>query len=242
MKVGVVIPCYQAEKTIERVVHSIPNAVSHIVCVDDCSRDTTFEKIKLLESSRTSVIKHSKNKGVGAAFKSGANYLASRVDLIFKIDADDQMDSSEILQFLTIYQKFNCEFLKGDRFSEKKWQSEMPLVRNAGSLLLGAIVRRIANLEHLSDPANGFFCISSETWQSLDLSKLDDRFFFETSLICELGFIGADIEHIPVPTIYNDNGSHLNIVSLCFIFPIKLVQKIKQRSLLVRGKKRDRNE
>src|SRR3989344_7650631 len=99
MKLVVIIPAYNEERTIGDVVKSIPNvngriSKTEVLVVKDGSTDNT-EKIALENGAR--VVSHSSNKGVGMAFRTGIEEaLKRKADIIVNVDADGQFNPLDI--------------------------------------------------------------------------------------------------------------------------------------------------
>src|SRR5262245_46849628 len=93
--VAVVIPCYNEETQIARVVETMPNLVDRIIVVDDCSRDGTAPEVGRLQAKHDHVvlIRHEVNQGVGGAIATG--YIHARdhdFDVAVVMAGDGQMD------------------------------------------------------------------------------------------------------------------------------------------------------
>ena len=69
--ITVVIPCYNEETQIKRVIESMPDYVDKLVVVDDCSIDNTISIVEATKEPKVILIKHDKNQGVGGAIATG---------------------------------------------------------------------------------------------------------------------------------------------------------------------------
>ena len=103
MKLVVVIPAFNEEKTIAQVISGIPSTIpgvakTQVVVVDDGSQDRTSE---LAEQAGATVVRHPENRGVGAAFVTGIkSALAAGADCIVNIDADGQFNPGDISKLI----------------------------------------------------------------------------------------------------------------------------------------------
>jgi hypothetical protein len=79
------------------------------------------------------------------------------------------------------------------------------------------------------DPTNGYLAIHSSAWRLLDHDRLQRRFFFENSLLIELGLARAVVRDVPMPARYNDKVSHLSERKALMEFPPLLVQGFLRR-------------
>ena len=231
-KTTVVIPCYKVAAHIEQVLNTLPDGVDEIILVDDCSPDDTGEVLERLsqQDSRIVVVHNPKNLGVGGAMMAGFREALRRgCDVDIKLDGDGQMDSSRIVEMVQAIESGDCDFVKGNRFYDKFALRNMPLIRKIGNFGMSFLVKMSSGYWQVSDPTNGFIAISKETLQRIDMSWLSPRFFFESSLICELYYTGARIKEISMPAIYGEEKSNLSVLKSLLTFPPKLLSRWLRR-------------
>ena len=90
-KITIVIPCYKVASHIEKVVKELPECVTEIILVDDCSPDDTGKVLEQLaqQDSRIAVVRNEKNMGVGGAMVAGFQEALRRdCDIAIKLDGD----------------------------------------------------------------------------------------------------------------------------------------------------------
>lgn len=232
-KIAIVIPYYNASKQILRVISKIPEYIYMVIIVDDCSSEP-LPKDGIKETIKSTVscifLKNKKNLGVGGATKHGFEYaLEKDVDLVIKVDADDQMDLSYIPDLVhpIILKKTN--FSKGNRFKDIKALQKMPLARKVGNLGLSFLVKVATGYWHNFDPTNGFIAIEGEVLKNMDFSKLANRYYFETSLLAESYIQKIPIMDISMPAIYADEKSNLKAFKMIFVFSGKLSKTFFKR-------------
>lgn len=224
-KITIVIPCYKVASHIEKVVKELPECVTEIILVDDCSPDDTGKVLEQLaqQDSRIAVVRNEKNMGVGGAMVAGFQEALRRdCDIAIKLDGDGQMDSSRITEMVQMIENDDYDFVKGNRFYDKFALRKMPLIRKIGNFGMSFLVKVSSGYWQISDPTNGFIAINKETLQRLDMSWIAPRFFFESSLICELYYTGAKIKEISMPAIYGEEKSNLSVMKSLLTFPPKL--------------------
>lgn len=232
--IAVVIPCYKVERHIEKVVSDIPQFVDHIILVNDCSPDNTLSILNKIASvdTRVIVISNVKNMGVGGAMLTGfKSALQIGCDVVVKIDGDGQMDCSYIESMVSKISD-NVDYVKGNRFFDRKMLTAMPWVRRMGNTGIGFLVKMASGYWEISDPTNGFFCIKTSTIQKIETQRIANRFFFESSLLIELYYTGAVIKEISMPAIYADEKSNLSVFKTLLTFPPKLLHAFNRRILL----------
>jgi len=230
--IAVVIPCYKVEQQIQKVVADIPNYVTSIILVNDASPDKTGEILDELAKtdSKITVLHHSKNQGVGGAMISGfQEAVKQNQEVVIKIDGDGQMDVAYFDKLLEAVFEENYNFVKGNRFFDRKMLQKMPTIRRIGNIGMGFLIKMASGYWNIFDPTNGFFCIHSSVLKRIDFSRLSNRFFFESSLLIELYYTGAKLKDIPMPAIYAEEKSNLSIWKTLFTFPQKLFKALLRR-------------
>ncbi len=230
-KIAVVIPCYKVEKHIEDVVAGLPEQVASIILVNDCSPDNTKSVIdKLAETNdKITVLHHAENKGVGGAMVTGfQEALRQNCTHVIKIDGDNQMDPKHIPQMVA-KTYLGYDFVKGNRFFDRRAILQMPRLRRFGNLMLSFLIKIASGYWNIADPTNGYFCITNFALKRLNFNRLSNRFFFESSLIIELYYTGSKIKDLAIPAIYNDETSNLSEFKTMFSFPPKLAKAFVRR-------------
>ena len=150
-RVAVVMPIHNEESHIARAVSRVPSFVDLIIAIDDGSRDRTWERLSQIENERLIRLRHKKNRGVGAATKTGyARALEAGVDLIAVMDGDGQMDGRDLSALLDRAIS-GVDYVKGNRFLHRGSISAMPVSRFIGnhvfSWLTGKAARIMINLD-----------------------------------------------------------------------------------------------
>ncbi len=228
LNIAVVIPYYNASKHITSVVNKLPNSISKIYVVDDCSPEPLPDTIKNFSS--VEVLKAEKNLGVGGATKLGfLKAIEDNIDIVVKVDADDQMDTSFLPELLDPLISNKAKYAKGNRFRNFKSLKEMPFFRKFGNLMLSFLTKAATGYWNNFDPTNGFFAVRTDTLKALDFSNISDRYYFETSLLAELYFQDAPIKDISMPAIYGNEISNMKVWKMPFIFLPKLFKTLIRR-------------
>lgn len=110
----IVIPAYNEQGKIGRVIMKIPRDVpDEVVVIDDCSKDNTYEEARAL---RVNVIRHERNQGVGAAIRTGIEYaITNGFDIVAVLSGDDQHDPQELIGLLDPILNHGYDFVQGSR-------------------------------------------------------------------------------------------------------------------------------
>ena len=230
-EIFIVIPAYKVGKSILKVVQALEKNYQNIIVVDDNCPEYSG---KIIEGNKSKgnvrVIYHHKNLGVGAATKSG--YLAAinaGARIIVKIDGDGQMDVNQIENLVNPIRNGAANYAKGDRFRNLENLHEMPKVRLIGNLLLSFMAKFSTGYWNIFDPNNGFTAIDANLLAKIPLTKIDNRYFFETDMLFRMGLLNAVIADVSMPSRYRDEESNLHISKIVFEFAYKHLRILAKR-------------
>ncbi len=218
--VGVVIPAYKVASAIGDVIRAVPVFVNIIIIVDDACPQASGAVAAQVGDPRVVVLNHPQNRGVGAAFKTGAlKAVEFGCTIIVKVDGDGQMDPAAIpaLLYPVIDGRVACA--KANRLLYAGGWRQIPSARRLGILALSFLTKLASGHWRSSDPTNGFFAIRSDVFTSLDARRISDRFFFEISLVVELGAQGYAVADLPMRPSYENTESSLSPLHALVTFP-----------------------
>ena len=221
---GIVIPYYNASEHIVKVINKALEYADIVVLVNDNSPQPLPEELKKRDG--VVVLNNIENLGVGGATKKGFEYLKDIpfVEVVIKLDADNQMDSTYIPEMADAILEGTCHFVKGNRFRDFRALKEMPALRRFGNLWLSFLSKAATGYWNCFDFNNGFFAISSKTLKLVDKDSLSNNYFFETSLISELYFQKATVKEIAMPAIYGGEKSNMKLFKMPAHFTINLLK------------------
>ncbi|PYM96563.1 MAG: glycosyl transferase family 2 [Candidatus Rokuibacteriota bacterium] len=226
----VIIPCFNEEPHIARVISSVPPSVRTIVVVDDASTDGTRGVLERLRDARLVLVAHDRNQGVGAAVISGYREAMARdADICVKMDADGQMSPEYLPSLLERVVAGRADYAKGNRFWDIAALARMPRARLLGNSLLSFFVKLVSGYWSILDPMNGYTAIRSVVLKQLNFARLARGFFFETSMLIELNILGAVVEDVPMPARYGDEESSLRLSNVLGTFPFLLLKGLARR-------------
>ena len=200
----VVIPAYQAAKTIGELVHRIKNQGLAVVVVDDGSRDDTAA---IAAAEGALVISHLRNEGKGRALRTGFEYaIRERYDGVITMDSDGQHDPVEIPQFIRAGEVQHAGIVLGNRMTNG---SSMPPARRRTNALMSTIVSAIAR-QQIPDSQCGFRLVRKEVLEDLPLRAR--RYEIETELLLKAASRRWKIVSVPIRSIYDNHPSHIRPV------------------------------
>lgn len=231
----VVIPFYNAAKHVSSVVKKLPEYITAVIIVNDKSPEKLpVEEIKAALKTETKliVLENEINLGVGGATKKGFQFAVDQgFDIVVKVDADDQMDTSYLQEMIQPLLDKKAHVSKGNRFKKTKELRKMPFVRRFGNLGISFLAKIATGYWNNFDPTNGFLAIRTEVLKEIDFENLSNRYFFETSLLSEFYFNNVKIKDISMPAIYADEESSMKVWKMPFVFSFNLLKLFVKRIL-----------
>lgn len=200
-KVIVAMPAYNEGRYIGSLVLQAKQYADEVIVLDDGSTDHTAKVAKLAGAT---VIRHEKNKGVGAAIQRIlAQARQSDPDILVLIDADAQHDPEEIPALVQAISE-GFDLVIGSR---KIRRNNIPAYRWAGQRVLSYLVR-VLSRRKLSDTESGFRALSKKTISQIRLKETG--FAVEAEMISVAIAKGLKVTEVPVSIIYTKDGSTLN--------------------------------
>jgi dolichol-phosphate mannosyltransferase len=230
-KIAVIIPTFKARNHILGVISEIGQDVARIYVVDDCCPDGSGDFVsENCQDDRVSVIKHSKNQGVGGAVMTGYSAaIEDDMDIMVKIDSDGQMDPALIMNFIDPILNGEADYTKGNRFFDLEKVRSMPKVRLFGNAVLSLMCKLSSGYWNLFDPTNGYTAIHADVALHLPFNKISRRYFFETDILFRLNTLRAVVVDVPMDARYGDEVSNLKISRIIGEFFVKHARNFLKR-------------
>tara|TARA_X000000950_G_C13828496_1_gene625060 strand:+ start:585 stop:1277 length:693 start_codon:yes stop_codon:yes gene_type:complete len=174
MKLSILIPCYNEEKTIKKVIekiHKFNMYEKEIIIIDDCSTDNSREIIKLLakENSIIKIIFSDKNSGKGSALKKGLKEVTG--DLVLIQDADLEYDPKDYSILLKPFAETDADIVYGSRFLGGEYVRLHFFWHYLANKLLTFVTNIVTNL-NMSDMETGYKVFKKKVIQSIELKEL----------------------------------------------------------------------
>lgn len=215
-RICVVVPAYNEEERLGRVIKKVPSFIDHIIIVDDASIDQTSEKAENIGDGRAILIRHHTNQGVGGAIVTGhkkAIEIGAHISVVMA--GDGQMDPKYLPDFLEAIVDEGYDYAKGNRFLRRKHTQGMPRIRVLGNIILSILNKAVSGYWRIFDSQNGYTAIRTSVLKELDLDHLAKGYQFENDMLIHLNLINASVKDVPATTIYR--GVHSNIKLLRFM-------------------------
>lgn len=209
-KVIVVLPAFNAEKTLEKTVNEVPmTIVSEIILVDDGSSDQT---VALARKLNLTVHCHDKNKGYGANQKTCYQLaLQKNADIIVMIHPDYQYDPKVIKYLVGFIEEGYCDVMLGSRIRSRRETLEggMPIYKYFSNRFL-TFFENILSGQNLSEWHTGLRAYKRDVLEKIDFMKNSDDFVFDTQVLFQIVEKEYRIGDIPIPAKYTAETSSIN--------------------------------
>ena len=209
-KVVVVLPAYNAAKTLEQTYREIPfDLVDDVVLVDDASRDNTLDLAKSLGIRHA--IRHERNKGYGGNQKTCyRKALELGADIVVMLHPDYQYTPKLLPAMISVIGSDVYPVVFGSRIlGNGALQGGMPIYKYIANRML-TLVQNLLLGEKLSEYHTGYRAFSREVLQSIDLEACNDDFIFDNEMVSQIFYKGFRIAEVTCPTKYFDEASSIN--------------------------------
>lgn len=210
-KVIVVMPAYNAAKTLEETYREIPKKfVDEILLVDDCSNDNTVEISKRLGIK---TILHKKNTGYGGNQKTCyKNALKDGADIIAMLHPDCQYDPKKIPDMIKPIQEGRADVVYGSRMLVRGMAKKggMPLWKRVGNFLLTTYFNIMIGSD-LTDSATGYIAYSRKVLESIPFKYNHDGFCFDEEAIIQCTSKKFRMVEVAIPTRYDKYSSSIGL-------------------------------
>jgi glycosyltransferase involved in cell wall biosynthesis len=211
-RVVVVMPAYNAARTLERTYADLPaGVVDKVILVDDVSQDETVEVARRLGLT---VVIHVQNRGYGGNQKTC--YLEALKDgagIVVMLHPDYQYDSRRVPALIAPIVEGAADLVLGSRLLDGgALAGGMPMYKYLSNRFL-TIVENLAFGQQLSECHTGFRAYSRRLLTTIPFVLNSDKFVFDTEVIAQTVAFGFKIAEVPVPTRYFKEASSVNFTN-----------------------------
>ncbi|SHK49607.1 glycosyltransferase family 2 protein [Fibrobacter sp. UWEL] len=222
------VPAYNVEKTLGDVLSAIPESVwkrSEVMVIDDGSMDNTRgaydEFVKTHPRMPLFYFRFEKNSGYGAVVKKGLRLsTAGSYRFVACLHGDGQYPANLLDKFIEHLENFEAPsgqklvLLQGSRHATRGGAKagNMPLHKRIGGAFLTALENRVFR-QKLTDRHSGFILYRTSFLKTVDLEKLSPSFDIDLELISIADARGFALGELPIPTVYAEETSNLNVVT-----------------------------
>ncbi len=208
-KVVVVMPAYNAEKTLERTVAEVDRGiVDEIIVVDDHSKDATFELARRLGLRS---LRHERNLGYGGNQKTCyAEALRLGADIVVMVHPDYQYTPKLLPALVWPIAAGLYDVMMGSRILGKgALKGGMPLYKYFANRML-TLIENILLGQKLSEYHSGYRALSRTVLEKLPLGECSDDFVFDNEMLAQATLEGFGMGEVTCPTKYFDEASSIN--------------------------------
>lgn len=231
-KILFVIPAYNEEENIEKVLNEIKKDVKYadILVVNDCSKDNTK---KIVEKNNVRCITVPFNMGYAMAVQTGIKYAYENdYDYVIQFDADGQHIAKEAEKLLKASKKNNTDIVIGSRFL-KQTGYHHTFFRKIGTKLFSLLIRIFCHTK-ITDPTSGFQCLNKSVIKRYAMMGGYPE-FPDANLIIEMLLSGYTISEIPVEMREREFGESMHggiikpikyMIQMCYTIMFILIKNI----------------
>ncbi|HXG75411.1 MAG TPA: glycosyltransferase family 2 protein [Gaiellaceae bacterium] len=203
-RVAVVVPAYDEERLVGQTLRGIPDFVDRVFVVDDASRDRTAEEALAVGDPRVELVRHERNRGVGAAIVSGyRRALEEEIDVTCVMAADGQMDPAELRSLAEPVARGEVEYAKANRLVSGEAWTVIPRTRYLGNAVLSLLTKIASGYWHVADSQTGYTALALPALRRLDLDRLYPRYGFPNDVLVHLNVQNARVRDVPARPIYD---------------------------------------
>jgi len=227
LKTIAVIPAYNEEIAIGSVVLKTIPHVYEVFVVDDGSCDATAV---IAEAAGATVVRHEKNRGKGAALRTGISKVQELdFDVIVFLDADGQNNPDEIPKLVKTLLEEDADIVIGSRFIDGS-TVDIPAYRRTGQKVLDKITNNFANT-NLTDTQSGFRAFSKNAIEKLSFKQ--DSLDIESGMLMEATELGMRIKEFPISVRYDVGTQSQHPAVQGFSVVTSLIRLIAERHALL---------
>jgi len=205
-KIVVVMPAYNAAKTLHMTYAELPHdVVDLVILVDDGSSDET---IKIAHDLGLELFVHNRNYGYGANQKTCYHEaLKAGADIVVMVHPDYQYDPTLLPRIVSPIQQDEADVVLGSRLlGGNPMRQGMPWWKYISNRFLTALENRVFGLR-LAEYHTGYRAYRREILEAVNLQMNSDNFIFDQEILAQFVELGARIAEVPVPTRYFPHAS-----------------------------------
>ncbi|MBN2010055.1 glycosyltransferase family 2 protein [candidate division KSB1 bacterium] len=238
--IAAVIPCYNEEKQIGKVIATMPDFVDKLVIIDDQSTDTTVAVVEHCRKTNGKIVllKHETNQGVGGAIASGYKWCrGSNVDVAVVMAGDAQMDPRDLPAILDPVVEGSADYSKGNRLFTGEAYKKIPKVRFYGNAILSMLTKIASGYWHVADSQSGYTAINKKALQTINWDEMYKNYGQPNDLLVKLNVYNFRVRDVAINPIYN-NGEKSSlkiykvVLSLSWLLVKLFVYRLKEKYII----------
>lgn len=202
----VVVPAYNEETQIAKVVNTMPEYIDAIIIVDDCSKDNTVSVVERLQEQYKKIVllKHDKNQGVGGAIATGYKWARdNHFDAAVVMAGDAQMDPIDLPLLLDPVVDGKTDYSKGNRLLSGESYKHIPKIRYFGNAALSLLTKIASGYWHISDSQTGYTVINKKALKLIDWDSMYKRYGQPNDLLVKLNVHNLSVTDVIIKPVYH---------------------------------------
>ncbi len=227
-KIAVVVPAYNEEAQISKVIETMPGFVDKIVIIDDKSTDNTAKVVEeyAKRDKRIVLLRHKKNKGVGGAIATGYKWARDHdFDIAVVMAGDAQMDPEDLPDILDPVAEGKADYSKGNRLFTGEAYKKIPKLRYLGNAALSLLTKIASGYWHIADSQCGYTAANKKVLNTIDWDQMYTRYGQPNDLLVKLNIYNFRVTDVPVKPVYNvGERSNLKIRKVIFSLSLLLIK------------------
>jgi len=231
--VSVVVPCFNEEQQITRVIETMPGFIDKIVVIDDKSKDKTLDVLVKLKNGNDKIIliEHDKNQGVGGAIASGYKWSRDKnIDIAVVMAGDGQMDPAHLPLLLDPVVTGEVDYTKTNRLLSGNAFNKIPTGRYYGNAMLSMLTKIASGYWHIADSQSGYTAINRKALRLINWDKMYKRYGQPNDLLVLLNIFNLRVRDIYTDPLYDvGENSKLSIPRVMFKIPFLLFRRFLYR-------------
>ncbi|NOQ55228.1 MAG: glycosyltransferase [Nanohaloarchaea archaeon] len=202
-KIIAVIPAYNEEKTIKKVIKETSKYVDEIIVVNDGSKDATLKEVS---ETNAITVSHIVNMGLGFTLATGCEAAIKRgASIIIHVDGDGQHSSTEIPKLVKALVDNGLDIVFGSRPQDKT----MPFVKRLGNETIYQMSKFMFKID-VKDTQTGFRCFRANVYDKIKWKS--SRYAVASEIVKNVGINKLKYKEVEVKTIYLDNYKGTTII------------------------------
>ncbi len=227
--IAVVVPAYNVETLVLKVIDTMPAFVDRVFVVDDCSLDGTRQAVaerQEQDPDRVLLVTRERNGGVGAAIASGYRQaLDEGIDVVAVMAGDYQMAPEDLHRVVGPVCRDQADYVKGNRlFRGESWEM-IPKVRYFGNSFLSLLTKIASGYWHVADSQTGYTAISRIALERICPEKIYPRYGMPNDVLIKLNIHNFRVRDVSVRPVYNvGEKSGIKLRKVVFTIPMILLK------------------
>ena len=232
-RICVVMPAYNAEKTLKKTYDEIPkDIVDDVILTDDASTDET---VKVSRELDIKTFVHTENKGYGGNQKTCYQAaLESGADIVIMLHPDYQYTPKLILPMASMMTEGLFDAMIGSRIlGNKAMMGGMPLYKYVSNRIL-TLSENLLIQQKLSEYHTGYRAFSRKVLETIPLMENSDDFVFDNQMLCQTLYFGFNVGEVSCPALYFDDASSISF-SRSVTYGLGVMQTAMKYAMARRG-------